>query len=154
MALRPSSRLLICSHFIPLPRSLMISVSSSADHFDCFFFDNFNGWASCLCLLAIWGALSASLSEEVSLALYTASPNYSSPTTPTDEETACVWLELESVWDSWSESLVSALMSVHPRREAKTHPAPWVWEGVRYPFWWRRRHSVHTKLMDDCRASR
>lgn len=37
MALRPGSCLLISSHFIPLPRRSMINVSSSGDHFDCFF---------------------------------------------------------------------------------------------------------------------
>ena len=37
MALRPGSRLLISSHFIPLPRSSMIKASSSGDHLDCFF---------------------------------------------------------------------------------------------------------------------
>lgn len=36
MALRPGSRLLISSHFIPLPRSSMIRESSSGDHLDCF----------------------------------------------------------------------------------------------------------------------
>lgn len=36
MALRPGSRLLISSHFMPLPRSSMIRASSSGDHLDCF----------------------------------------------------------------------------------------------------------------------
>lgn len=36
MALRPGSRLLISSHFIPPPRSSIIKASSSGDHFDCF----------------------------------------------------------------------------------------------------------------------
>lgn len=36
MALRPGSRLLISSHFIPLPRNSIINASSSGDHFDCF----------------------------------------------------------------------------------------------------------------------
>lgn len=36
MALRPGRRLLMSSHFIPLPRSSMIKASSSGDHFDCF----------------------------------------------------------------------------------------------------------------------
>jgi hypothetical protein len=36
MALRPGSLLLMSSHFMPRPRSSMISVSSSGDHLDCF----------------------------------------------------------------------------------------------------------------------
>ena len=36
MALRPGSRLLMSSHFIPPPRSSIIKASSSEDHFDCF----------------------------------------------------------------------------------------------------------------------
>ena len=37
MALRPGSLLEISSHFIPLPRSSIISASSSGDHLLCFF---------------------------------------------------------------------------------------------------------------------
>ena len=36
MALRPGRRLLMSSHFIPLPRSSMMRASSSGDHLDCF----------------------------------------------------------------------------------------------------------------------
>lgn len=36
MALRPGSRLLMSSHFMPRPRSSMIKASSSGDHLDCF----------------------------------------------------------------------------------------------------------------------
>lgn len=36
MALRPGSRLLISSHFMPLPLNSIIKASSSGDHFDCF----------------------------------------------------------------------------------------------------------------------
>jgi len=45
MALRPGSRLLISSHFMPLPRRSMIKASSSADHFDCFFAGDSEVWA-------------------------------------------------------------------------------------------------------------
>lgn len=45
MALRPGSRLLISSHFMPLPRNSMINASSSADHFDCFLAGDSAGWA-------------------------------------------------------------------------------------------------------------
>ncbi len=37
MALRPGNFLLISSHFMPDPRNLMISASSTGDHFDSFF---------------------------------------------------------------------------------------------------------------------
>lgn len=36
MALRPGRRLEMSSHFIPLPRSSMMSASSSGDHLLCF----------------------------------------------------------------------------------------------------------------------
>lgn len=45
MALRPGSRLLMSSHFIPLPRNSMINASSSGDHFDCFFAGDSAVWA-------------------------------------------------------------------------------------------------------------
>lgn len=47
MALRPGSRLLISSHFIPLPRSSMINASSSGDHLDCFLAGDSAVWAGC-----------------------------------------------------------------------------------------------------------
>ena len=37
MALRPGSRVEISSHFMPLPRSSIMSASSSGDHLLCFF---------------------------------------------------------------------------------------------------------------------
>lgn len=45
MALRPGSRLLMSSHFIPLPRNSIINASSSGDHFDCFFAGDSDEWA-------------------------------------------------------------------------------------------------------------
>lgn len=47
MALRPGSRLLMSSHFMPLPRSSMIRASSSGDHLDCFLAGDSAVWAGC-----------------------------------------------------------------------------------------------------------
>lgn len=52
MALRPGRRLLISSHFIPLPRSSMMRASSSGDHLDCFLAGDSAVWEGCRRLAA------------------------------------------------------------------------------------------------------
>ena len=46
MALRPRNFLLMSSHFIPEPRSRIISASSAGDHFDCFLAGELRGRSS------------------------------------------------------------------------------------------------------------